>query len=222
MKFKIITIFPEILDSYFSEGMIRRAQEKKIINIKAHDLRDYTNDKRRSVDDTPYGGGAGMVMKIEPLYKAIGGLAKKKNSKRKIILLSAKGRPWTQALAKKYSKLNELIFICGRYEGVDERLTNFIDEEISIGNYVLTGGELGAAIIIDSIARLLPGVLGNADSSLDESHSQPGILEYPQYTKPEIFKVKNKKYPVPGVLLSGDHKKIAEWRESHKKHTKSE
>jgi tRNA (guanine37-N1)-methyltransferase len=216
MKFKIITIFPRIFDSYLNESIIGRAQANKIISVKTSDLRDYATDKRRSVDDTPYGGGAGMVMKVEPLYKAIKAAVKRKNPKRKIILLSAKGRPWTQELAKKYSQLDELVFICGRYEGVDERILNFIDEEVSVGDYVLTGGELGAMIIIDSVTRLLPGVLGNAESPVDESHSRAGVLEYPQYTKPEIFKVKNKKYRVPGVLLSGDHKKIAGWREDHK------
>ena len=134
--------------------------------------------------------------------------------------MSAKGKKWTQALAQKYSQLDEVIFICGRYEGVDERVKKIIDEEISIGDYVLTGGELGAAVIIDSITRLLPGVLGNAKSSLDESHTQPGILEYPQYTKPASFIINGRKRPVPKILLSGDHKKINQWREMHKKRTK--
>jgi len=218
MKFNIITIFPDMFKSYFSESIIGRAQKTKIINIKTHDLRTWTKDKHKTVDDTPYGGGAGMVMKIEPLYKSLQALKSKvKSQKSKVVLLSAKGKSWNQQLAKDYSKLDEIILICGRYEGVDERITNFIDEEISIGDYVLTGGEIPAMIIVDSITRLLPGALGNEDSSKDESHSEIGILEYPQYTKPEIFKAGNKEYKVPDILLSGHHKKLKEWRENHKK-----
>ncbi len=229
MLFHIITIFPKIFNSYFSKSIIARAQKKKIIKIKPHNLRNWTTNKHKTVDDTPYGGGAGMVMKIEPLYKALQALKsqipnpksqtnpKFKNPKSKIVLLSAKGKKWDQQLAKKYTQLDEIILICGRYEGVDERITNFIDEEISIGDYILTGGEIPAMIIIDSITRLLPGALGNKNSAQDESHSTPGILEYPQYTKPETFKANSKKYSVPKVLLSGNHKKIKEWREKNKK-----
>jgi len=215
MNFKIITIFPEIFDSYFSESIIKRAQKQGIIKITSQDLREFSNDRHKTVDDTPYGGGAGMLMKIEPLYKAIKKLAPRTNKKRKIVLLSAQGQTWTQQLAQKYAKLNEVIFICGRYEGVDERIKNFIDEEISIGDYVLTGGELGAMVMIDSITRLLPGALGNKQSSQDESHSQIGVLEYPQYTKPEKFKIKDKSYDVPEILLSGDHQKIKDWQEKN-------
>jgi len=223
MQFHILTIFPEILNSYFNESILKRAQEKKIIKIKTYNLRDWTNDKHKTVDDTPYGGGAGMLMKIEPLYKALQSLKHKniktlkQTQKSKVVLLSAQGKTWNQEMAKKYSKIDEIIFVCGRYEGVDERIKNFIDEEISIGDYVLTGGELGTAVIIDSITRLLPGVLGNTESSNDESHSLPGILEYPQYTRPEVFEAEGKKYKVPQILLSGDHKKIAEWRTGKKK-----
>lgn len=220
MNFQILTIFPKMFDSYLAEGILRRAQDKKIVKFKIHNLRDWTSDKHRTVDDAPYGGGAGMLMKIEPLYQALKDLKKtkkstkltKKPTKRKVVLLSAGGQKWNQSLAKKYSKLDELIFICGRYEGVDARIKNFIDEEISVGDYVLTGGELPALTIIDSITRLLPGVLGNKESIIEESHSEDGINEYPQYTRPEIFKAGNKKYKVPPILLSGDHKKIKEWR----------
>jgi tRNA (guanine37-N1)-methyltransferase len=226
MNFQIITIFPEILDSYFKEGMIGRALKKKIIKIKAHNLRKWTTDNHKTVDDSPYGGGAGMVMKAEPIIKALRALKLKiKNAclsgrqtklkikkNNKIILLSAKGKKWTQKMAREYSKLDNIIFVCGRYEGVDERVLNFIDEEISIGDYVLTGGELGAAVIIDSITRLLPGVLGNKESAIFESHSEDGVLEYPQYTRPEILTVNKKNYKVPEVLLSGNHSEIAEWR----------
>lgn len=218
MKFDIITIFPEIFLSYFNESIIKKAQEKKIIKINIHNLRDFTNDKRHTVDDTVYGGGAGMLIKIEPLYKAIKKIVKKKKTpEQKIILLSAKGKKWNQDLAKKYSKLKNITLICGRYEGVDDRIKNFIDEEISIGDYILTGGEIGAMIIVDSITRLIPKVLGNSESLIDESHNNKNILEYPQYTKPAEFKVGSKKYNVPKVLLSGNHKLIEDWKEKNKK-----
>jgi tRNA (guanine37-N1)-methyltransferase len=218
MDFNIITIFPEIFNSYINEGMIKRAQKDKIIKIKAHNLRDWTTDKHKTVDDSPYGGGAGMIIKAEPIIKAIKKIAgNKKSKKHKIILLSAKGKTWNQEMARKYSKLDNIVFVCGRYEGVDERVLNFIDEEISIGDYVLTGGELGALIMIDSITRLLPGVLGNFESATDESHSEEGVLEYPQYTRPEILTIGKKKYKVPEVLLQGNHKEIKRWRNNNKK-----
>ncbi len=216
MKFHLITIFPRIFDSYIQEGILKRSQKKKIINIQIHNLRDWSQDKHRSVDDKPYGGGAGMLMKVEPLYRAlqdIKGLNKKiKKKERKIILLSASGQKWSQTKAKRYSKLKEIILICGRYEGVDARINKFIDTEISIGEYILTGGEIPALTIIDSITRLLPGVLGNKQSIIEESHSTRGILEYPQYTRPETFEAAGKKYRVPKVLLSGNHQKIKEWQ----------
>ena len=221
MKFHLLTIFPNIFNSYLNESILRRASDKKIVKFKIHNLRDYTSDKHKTVDDAPYGGGAGMLMKIEPLYKALCAIKKLdkkiKPNKRKIILLSAAGKTWSQTLAKKYSKLDELIFICGRYEGVDARLSNFIDEEISVGDYVLTGGELPALTIIDSITRLLPGVLGNKESIVEESHSENGLTEYPQYTRPEIFSTGGKKYKVPSILLSGDHIKIKEWQKKNQK-----
>jgi tRNA (guanine37-N1)-methyltransferase len=221
MKFQIITIFPEIFASYFNESIIKRAQEKKVIDFKIHNLRDWTADNHRTVDDAPYGGGAGMLMKIEPLYKALKDINKKsakiKATKRKIILLSASGKKWNQKLAQKYSKLEEVVFVCGRYEGVDARIKKFIDEEISIGEYVLTGGELPTMVMVDSITRLLPGVLGNKNSVIEESHSEEGLAEYPQYTRPEIFEAGGKKYPTPKILLSGNHKKIEEWRKKQQK-----
>lgn len=225
MNFHIITIFPKIFDSYFNEAIIKRAQGAGLIAIKTYDLRDWTTDNHRSVDDSPYGGGAGMVMKIEPLYKALRAvearISKLESGKKfpasKTILFSAKGKRWTQQLAKEYSQLDELIMICGRYEGVDERIANFIDEEISIGDFVMTGGEIGAMAVVDSITRLLPGALGNELSSADESHSAPGVLEYPQYTRPEAFKADDQEYKVPEVLLSGNHAEIEKWRENNKK-----
>lgn len=221
MKFEILTIFPDIFSSYINEAILKRAQNKKIISFKIHNLRDWTIDNHRTVDDSPYGGGAGMLMKIEPLYKALKDIkkssAKINKTKKKIILMSASGKKWTQAMAQKYSKLSNIIFICGRYEGVDARLNNFIDEEISVGDYVLTGGELPALTIIDSVTRLIPGVLGNSESVIEESHSENGFGEYPQYTRPDVFRVGSKKYQVPEILLSGDHKKINEWRKKNLK-----
>ena len=219
MLFRVLTIFPEMIADYCKIGVLGRAQKKKIITIEGHDLRAWTDDAHKSVDDTPYGGGAGMVMKIEPIYKALRDLKKSRTfrkGKQKIILLSARGRTWNQSLAREYARdLQSMVFICGRYEGIDDRVLELVDEEISIGDYVLTGGELGAAVIIDSVARLLPGVLGNSDSLSFESHSVEGVLEYPQYTKPEAVRFGNKTHRVPSVLLSGNHKAIAQWREAH-------
>ncbi|MBT5338560.1 tRNA (guanosine(37)-N1)-methyltransferase TrmD [Candidatus Falkowbacteria bacterium] len=232
MKFNIMTIFPDILDSYFDKGMIRIAQEKKLIKIKNINLRDFAVDNRGTVDDRPYGGGPGQVIMVEPVYKALRALkikgqkSKRKNTKSKIVLLSAKGKTWNQQMAKRFSKLDEITFVCPRYEGHDERIKKFVDEEIAIGDYVLTGGELGAAVIIDSVTRLLPGVLGKQESLDEESHSKPGYKEYPQYTRPETFSYKRRdainrvsthKLKVPKVLLSGHHKNIQEWRQKKSK-----
>ncbi len=229
MVFHIITIFPKIFDSYLNESILKRAQKNKLIKIKIHDLRQWTADKHKTVDDTPYGGGAGMVMKVMPIHKALCALksqisnskfqtkSKIQNPKSKIVLLSAKGKTWNQQMAQKYSKLNNIILICGRYEGIDERVKKFVDEEISIGDYVLTGGEIPALIIIDSITRLLPGVLGNVESAKAESHTTAGVLEYPQYTRPEIFQADSKKYRVPKILLSGNHQEIEKWRKKKSK-----
>jgi tRNA (guanine37-N1)-methyltransferase len=215
MLFQIITVLPDAF-GYLEQSIIGRGQEKGHFQIKIHDLRDWSLNKQRRIDDTPYGGGPGMVMQVEPIAKAVEAI-KTKNKKKKIILLSAKGKAWTQARARQYSKLDEVVLICGRYEGVDERVRNLIDEEISIGNYVLTGGELAAMIIIDSVARLLSNVLGNAESLLQESHERVGQLEYPQYTKPEVVKLTGQDYVVPEILLSGNHQEIAKWRQTQMK-----
>ena len=220
MKFQAISIYPNMFSSYLSEGILKRALDNRIIHFTARDLRDWSTDRYKSVDDTPYGGGAGMLMKIEILHSALEEVKTKYNTepaKRKIVLLSASGKTWNQQLAKEYSKLDEVIFVCGRFEGVDARISHFIDEEISIGDYVLTGGELPALIIMDSITRLLPEALGNNESSLDESHSEEGVLEYPQYTKPAIFEVDGQKYQVPEVLTNGNHAEIAKWRKANQK-----
>jgi tRNA (guanine37-N1)-methyltransferase len=218
MKFDIITIFPRICESYFKESIIGRAIKNNLIEVGTHNLRDYTEDKHRKVDDTPYGGGAGMVMKIEPIYQAVNSI-RLRNKKSRVILFSAKGKKYTQKDAKRLSGYDQLVFICGRYEGVDERVAKYVaDEEISIGDYVLTGGEIPAMLLVDSISRLLPGVLGNSESALSESHQKTGYLEHPQYTKPEVFIAPSKKsWRVPNVLLSGNHKEIEKWRKKYEK-----
>lgn len=215
MKFDIITIFPSICDSYFSESILKRAQEKNLIDITVHNLRDYTEDKHKKVDDTPYGGGAGMVLKVDPIFRAVQAMKQtgaddtETAMQTRTILFSAKGRRFVQADALRLSQYDHLILVCGRYEGVDERVADYIvDEELSIGDFVLTGGELPAMIVVDAVARLLPDVLGNTQSPLFESHTDEGVLEYPQYTKPEEFR----NWRVPEVLLSGHHKDIETWR----------
>jgi tRNA (guanine37-N1)-methyltransferase len=218
MRFNIVTIFPEIFQSYFNESIIKRAQKRGLIEINTYNLRDFTNDKHKSVDDKPYGGGPGMVMMVEPILKAISKL-KAKKLKTRVILFSPKGKKFDQKMAQKFSKLDNLIMICGRYEGVDERVAKYIvDEEVSIGDYVLTGGEIPAMIVVDAITRLIPGVIAK-ESLNEESFSfkkekelREKDYEYPQYTRPESILIKGKKRTVPEVLLSGNHKKIDEWR----------
>ena len=216
MRFDIITIFPKIFDSYFGESIIKRAKEKDAVEINVHNLRDYSTNKHHNVDDTPYGGGAGMVMQVEPIYRAVADI-QKANLKTRTLLFSAKGKRYKQKDAKRLSQYDQLIFVCGRYEGVDERVAQFVvDEEISIGDFVLTGGEIPAMLVVDSVTRLLPGVLGNDQSAVEESHSEEGYLEFPQYTKPEKFL----KWEVPSVLLSGNHKEIERWRKGNSKNLK--
>jgi len=228
IKFDIITIFPDIFKSYFSESIIKRAQKKNLIKINIHNLRDYTNDKYHRVDDSPYGGGPGMVVRADVIYKAVKALTKlkSKNEKVKTVLFSPKGKKFDQKMAQRFSKLDKLIMICGRYEGVDERVTQYIaDEEVSIGDYVLTGGEIPAMIVVDAVTRLISGVIA-LESLKEESFTPLKIknsikiqnskleinYEYPQYTRPETILINKKKRSVPPVLLSGNHKKIEEWR----------
>jgi tRNA (guanine37-N1)-methyltransferase len=226
MQFDIITIFSHIFDSYFNESILGRAQKGGKIKVAVHDLRDFAKDKHRTVDDMTYGGGAGMVLKIEPIFEMLkflkiikrdGTRTKKYSKSTKIILMSAKGRIFNQKIAIEMSKFKRIVIICGRYEGVDERASKYLaDEEISIGEYVLTGGEIPAMVLVDAISRLIPGVVGNKESIQDESFSKDGYLEYPQYTRPEIFHPNKKiKWSVPKILLSGDHAKIKKWRENN-------
>ncbi|MFZ2189276.1 MAG: tRNA (guanosine(37)-N1)-methyltransferase TrmD [Candidatus Magasanikiibacteriota bacterium] len=244
MKFNIITIFPKIISDYCDETILNRAQKNNLININPVNLRDFTEDNHKTVDDTPYGGGAGMVMKPEPIYKALksldaipfckdDALSKLKKifssdikKKKRTILLSPRGRQFDQRVAEQWSKLDEITFVCGRYEGIDQRVVDhMVDEEISIGPYVLAGGELGALVMIEAVSRLLPGVLGNEKSLLEETFNKKTInqennksseveVEYGQYTKPADFKG----WKVPSVLLSGNHAEIKKWREE--KHSK--
>ena len=213
MLIDVITTLPAMFTGPFSESILKRAQDRNIVQIKIHDLRQWTTDKHRSTDDHPYGGGPGMIMMIEPIdvsLKALG--AKKGTPKQKIILTSAKGTLFTQQVAQHWSKeLDRIVFICGHYEGVDERVAlNVIDEELRVGDYVLTGGELASMVMTDAVVRLLPGVLGDDESSINESHKTSGYFEYPQYTRPENYK----SWEVPKVLLGGNHKAIENWREN--------
>jgi len=207
MRFDVITIFPDMITSAFKEGVIARANASGIIAINAHNLRDWTHDRHKTVDDRPFSGGPGMVMKIEPIYEAVSRLQTTNYKlQTKVILTSARGKLFTQKKAQEYSKIDQLIIICGRYEGVDERVAKHIaDESISLGNFVLSGGELAALAIIDATARLVPGVLGNQES--------PENALFPQYTRPEVFTTKEgKKLKVPQILLTGHHKNIDQWK----------
>lgn len=206
LHFTVITIFPQMLSSPLGYSILKKAQDNGLIQVDVMDLRDYTDDRHHTTDDTPYGGGQGMVMKPEPLVVAIEH-ARSRTPSGHVILLTPRGRVFDQRTAKELSQEKNLILICGRYEGIDERVNSFVDDEISIGDYTLSGGESAAVVVIDAVARLLPGVLGNENSAADESFTH-GLLEYPQYTRPEDFRG----IKVPEVLLSGDHERIRKWR----------
>ena len=206
LHFTVITIFPQMLASPLGHSILKKAQENGLIQVDVVDLRDYTSDRHHTTDDTPYGGGQGMVMKPEPLVAAIEH-ARSKNPSARVILLTPRGQVFDQRTAKEFSQEKNLILVCGRYEGIDERVSAFVDEETSIGDYTLSGGEPAAVVVIDAVARLLPGVLGNENSAAEESFTD-GALEYPQYTRPEDFRGMK----VPEVLLSGDHERIRKWR----------
>jgi tRNA (guanine37-N1)-methyltransferase len=211
VKFHIVTIFPEFFSGPFEHGVIRRAAAAGRLEIQVHDLRNWTYDRHKTVDDRPFGGGEGMLLKPEPIFEAVETVFPERGANQRVVLLSAQGRRFDQALARAYSQFDELLLICGRYEGVDERVARHLaDEEVSIGDFVLSGGELAAAVIVDSVARLLPGVLGNEDSSRNESFSEEreGLLDCPQYTRPAEFRG----WKVPDVLLGGNHEEIRRWR----------
>ncbi|MBT6691776.1 tRNA (guanosine(37)-N1)-methyltransferase TrmD [Candidatus Parcubacteria bacterium] len=222
MKFDLLTIFPNSLDSYFNCSILDRAQKNKLIEINTHDIREQTTDKRRTVDDTPYGGGPGMVIQIEPVYKTLKKVYPRQNKSTRVILLTPRGQTLTQNKVKQLSKYKRLILIAGHYEAIDARIDKFTDEKISLGNFILTGGELAAACVIDSVARLVPGVVGKEESVKEESFAEYDSqnkefnIEYPQYTRPEVFKG----LKVPPVLLSGHHGEIATWRQKQTKYRK--
>lgn len=207
MRFDILSLFPEMFESPFDCSLLKKAQEKGLIEINLHDIRSFTEDKHRTCDDYPYGGGGGMVMKVEPVARALESIAPVKMDTT-IILLTPQGETFNQGIAEELSLFSQIVLICGHYEGVDERIReNLADREISTGDYVLTGGELPAMIVVDAISRLVPGVLGNRESVMLDSFST-GLLEYPHYTRPKEYKG----WEVPNVLLSGNHKEIDKWR----------
>ncbi len=222
LRVDIVTIFPDLVEPYLRGSILGRGQKAKRLDLRAHDLRYWTHDSHKTVDDKPFGGGPGMVMKVAPFHEALVSLKLRTKEgkktvaakKARVIVTSAKGKPFTQQEAKRLSKYDRLVFLCGRYEGMDERIAEHLaDEELSIGPYVLTGGELPALAMADAVARLIPGVLGKADSLTHESHTNVGEMEHAQYTRPEFYPLKGKKgWKVPDVLLSGNHKKIEEWR----------
>lgn len=225
MLISILTLFPEIFPPIFSSSIIGRAQKRELVKIKLINIRDFASDKHKSVDDKPYGGGVGMVMRVDVVAKAIekarinapppplkvrggeGGVTEK------VILLDPKGKIFNQQLARKYSKLDHLILVCGHYEGIDERITHYVNEKISIGNYILTGGEIPAMVVADATVRLIPQVLTKKEATIFESFGKKGYLEEPHFTRPPIYKG----LKVPKILLSGDHQKIADWKKKNRK-----
>jgi tRNA (guanine37-N1)-methyltransferase len=222
MRIDILTIFPEIWSDYLGASILGRAQEEKLVDIRVHNIRDFAADKHKTVDDAPYGGGAGMVMKIEPIDRALHALKKIENGNKenRTVVLSARGEQFDQRKAEEYAKLDQLTLICGRYEGIDQRVADYLaDEELSIGPYVLNGGEVAAMAVLEATVRLIPGVLGNPNSLREESfipntkyEIRNTNVEHPQYTKPADYKG----WKVPEVLLSGNHAGIKKWREEHR------
>src|SRR3984957_2765553 len=209
MIFRVLTIFPDFFQWPLQYGVVAKGAESGLIQIHIHDLRTWTHDRHRTVDDRPFGGGEGMLLKPAPIFDAVESIWPECQPNQRIILLPAQGQRFNQAAARRLSHYDELLMICGRYEGVDERVAEHLaDEELSIGDFVLSGGELGAALVLDCVARLLPGVLGNEDSALQESFSEPGLLDCPQYTRPAEFRG----WKVPEVLLGGHHEEIRNWR----------
>jgi len=209
VRFHILTIFPEFFDGPFRHGVVAKARESGLIAIEIHDLRNWTQDRHRTVDDRPFGGGEGMLLKPEPIFDAVESIWPQRTAAQRLVLLSAQGQRFDQPAARRLAEYPELFLICGRYEGIDERVAQHLaDEELSVGDFVLSGGELAAAMVIDCVARLLPGVLGNADSAIQESFSQEKWLDCPQYTRPADFRG----WKVPEVLLSGNHEEIRRWR----------
>lgn len=215
MQFDIITLFPEMFSGPFNQSIISRAQKKSLVQINLHNLRDWAVDERGSVDDRPYGGGVGMILQIQPVFAALQKIKEAgMKTRSKIILLDPRGKKFTQEKAREYANLEQIVFVCGRYEGVDQRVADYlVDESVSVGDYVLTGGEIPTMIIVDALTRLIPGVLEKPAATELESFSSESSLEHPQYTRPEEFNG----WKVPEVLLSGDHKRIDKWRKEKTK-----
>ncbi|HXV27229.1 MAG TPA: tRNA (guanosine(37)-N1)-methyltransferase TrmD [Candidatus Paceibacterota bacterium] len=211
LKFEIITIFPDIFTGFLQESLISKAQKKRLISIRTHYLRKWTTDRHQTVDGKPYGGGPGLVMKVEPLYKAVRDITKRKTGKTRVVLFSPRGKQLDQKTVRRWAKLDRLVFICGRYEGVDERVADHVaDEVVSVGPYVLNGGEVAAMAAIEAVSRLVPGFMHDEDSQTKEDH--------PQFTKPEVFSPESGvRWRVPKVLLSGNHAEIARWRQKRLK-----
>ncbi|MET0011033.1 tRNA (guanosine(37)-N1)-methyltransferase TrmD [Dehalococcoides mccartyi] len=208
MKIDVLTLFPEMFQSPFEESIFKRAADKNLVRLEIHNFRDFSHDKHHAVDDTPYGGGAGMLLKPEPLFEAVEAVMEKDPTPAPVILLSPQGRTFNQSVARELANHQRLIIICGHYEGFDERVREHLaTDEISIGDFVLTGGELAAMVVVDAVSRLIPGVLGSDDSSESDSHSN-GLLEHPHYTRPPVFRG----WDIPEVLLSGNHARIDRWR----------
>ncbi len=208
MRLETLSVFPEVFLPYLNASIMGRAQKENIFEFYAHDLRDWTHDRHRTVDDAPFGGGQGMLMKPAPIFEAVREISDQAEPKPHVVFFSPVGRPYSQAIAQEFALKERILFVCGRYEGMDERVYELADDVISMGDYVLTGGELPALTVIDSVVRLLPGALGDEMSSQDESFSDDGLLEYAQYTRPANFEGRE----VPSVLLSGDHGAVAVWR----------
>lgn len=222
MRFDVITIFPDLVEAYFNESILKRAKAKGTLELRVWNPREETTDRHHTVDDRPFGGGPGMLMKADPiirtLEKILGKAADRKHRPKttKVFTMDPGGKQFSQSVARSMAKLKHVVLVCGRYEGIDARVEKWIDGKISIGPYVLTGGEIPAIIVVDVVARMVPGVLGHKDSAADETDVEAGFAEYPQYTRPEMFRGKR----VPKVLMSGDHKKIAEWRSTKKRYSK--
>ena len=209
MKFHVLTIFPEFFRGPFEHGVVPRARQAGLIDIQVHDLRTWTADRHKTVDDRPFGGGEGMLLKPGPIFEAVESIWPERDASKRVILLSAQGRKFDQAKARELGEASELLLICGRYEGVDERVAEHLaDEELSVGDFVLSGGELAAAIVVDAVARLKEGVLGNANSAAEESFGVEGLLDCPQYTRPAEFRG----WKVPDILIGGNHEEIRKWR----------
>jgi tRNA (guanine37-N1)-methyltransferase len=208
--FHVLSIFPDFFRAAFEQGVVGKARTAGLIDIRVHDLRDWTRDRHRTVDDRPFGGGEGMLMKAGPIFEAVESIWPERSAGKRVVLLSAQGAQFDKARAREFSALDELLLICGRYEGVDERVAEHLaDEELSIGDFVLSGGELPAAVVIDATARLIAGVLGNENSAVEESFGGDGMLECPQYTRPAEFRG----WSVPEVLVGGNHEEIRKWRQ---------